>query len=502
MTETLDSEENNWEPRVAEVPFSWVNVDFEDAFEPISVNKSKVPAKAYLPVGTLPIVDQGQTFIGGYTNDLSLAIDPGDGVIVFGDHTRTFKRIDFPFAAGADGIKVLRPILAEARYAYYACLSLQFPNKGYSRHYSYLKKCKFPIAPLPERERIVSKIEELFSEIEEGMRALQKVQKLMKRYRQSMLKDAVTGELTREWREKHKGKLESGEALFARILKARREAWETSELEKMKAKGQKPTNNNWKTKYKEPIPPDTTDLPELPAGWVWASLDQLTILITSGSRGWKEHYSESGAMFIRAQNLKHDALNLDDIAFVNLENVTEGLRTRVTVHDLLVTITGANVTKSALVKQELPEAYVSQHVALVRPALAQSSGFLFHWIVSAANGRHQLLDAAYGAGKPGLSLEDLKQVTVALPCLEEQRRICDAVDVETERLAHLTSEVGSIKPDVLRQTLLRSAFSGQLVRQNPTDEPASILLERIASGHNGQKSKARPNTTRRKKVIA
>lgn len=133
----------------------------------------------------------------------------------------------------------------------------------------------FPIAPAAEQRRIVSKIDELFSSIEEGERALERVQKLVERYRQSVLKAAVTGELTREWRYKHKSQLESGEALLARILKARREAWEKSELDKMKAKRQKPVNDNWKSKYKEPVPPDTYDLPELPKEWVWASVDQL-----------------------------------------------------------------------------------------------------------------------------------------------------------------------------------------------------------------------------------
>ena len=76
------------------------------------------------------------------------------------------------------------------------------------------------------------------------------MQKLVERYRQSVLKAAVTGELTRDWREKNKGKLESGEALLARILKARREAWEKAELDKMKAKGITPANDKWKQKYR------------------------------------------------------------------------------------------------------------------------------------------------------------------------------------------------------------------------------------------------------------
>lgn len=113
------------EPKAQVVPNTWLLADFAQAFEPVSVNQKKVPAKTYKAEGRLPVVDQGQSFIGGYTDDESLAIDPGEGLIVFGDHTRVFKRVSFRFAAGADGIKVLRPRLSNSRYAHYACMSLQ-----------------------------------------------------------------------------------------------------------------------------------------------------------------------------------------------------------------------------------------------------------------------------------------------------------------------------------------------------------------------------------------
>jgi type I restriction enzyme S subunit len=127
-------------------------------------------------------------------------------------------------------------------------------------------------------------------------------------------------------------------------------------------------------------------------------------LVTSGSRGWAKYYADSGSLFIRAQNINSDVLRLHDASFVRLPNKAEGLRTRVQKDDILVTITGANITKSALVECDLDDAYASQHVALVRLTDHRLARFLFHWIVSVAHGRKQLLESAYGQGKPGLNL--------------------------------------------------------------------------------------------------
>lgn len=121
-------------------------------------------------------------------------------------------------------------------------------NSGQER----IGKIRVPVASSGEMKRSVSRIEELFSNIEEGERALERVQKLVERHRQSVLKAAVTGELTREWRERHKGPLESGEALLQRILKARREAWEMAELAKLEAKRQGAVGNGWQQRYQEP----------------------------------------------------------------------------------------------------------------------------------------------------------------------------------------------------------------------------------------------------------
>ena len=134
-----------------------------------------------------------------------------------------------------------------------------------------------PVPPAPEQTRLASKLDELFSQIKKGEENLKRVHALVKQYRQSVLKAAVTGELTRDWREAHGDGGESGEELLKHILEARRAAWEAAELGKMQSKGKPPKDHQWKQKYKEPEPPDTTDLPDLPEGWVETTVDQLII---------------------------------------------------------------------------------------------------------------------------------------------------------------------------------------------------------------------------------
>ncbi len=117
----------------------------------------------------------------------------------------------------------------------------------------------------PSSSASADKIDELFSELDAGVASLQRARALLKKYRQAVLKAAVTGELTRDWRERHKGEIqESGAELLQRILKARRAAWEATELRKLRAKGQRPNDDRWKQKYKEPQPPIPPPCPPFP----------------------------------------------------------------------------------------------------------------------------------------------------------------------------------------------------------------------------------------------
>jgi type I restriction enzyme S subunit len=160
-----------------------------------------------------------------------------------------------------------------------------------------------------------------------------------------------------------------------------------------------------------------------PKSWKSITFGQLCNIVTSGSRGWAEYYAESGPKFIRAQNIRFGKLRLDDLACVTPPKKSEGTRTQVSRGDLLVVITGAGVTNPALLDIELGEAYVSQHVALITPTDTNLSSWLLLCLMAPMGGRAELVKRAYGAGKPGLNLDNIRSLPIPLPPLEEQRRI-------------------------------------------------------------------------------
>lgn len=155
--------------------------------------EKKTKQKDYLPKGQLPIIDQGQQLIGGYSDNPDLQLSCNLPVIVFGDHTRAVKYVDFPFGAGADGIKVLEPADGiYPKFLYYATqyLVLRLEDRGYARHYQYIEKKELDIPSIPEQKRIVARIEQLFSELDNGVETLLKTKQQLAVYRQAVLKEA------------------------------------------------------------------------------------------------------------------------------------------------------------------------------------------------------------------------------------------------------------------------------------------------------------------------
>ncbi|MCI0351454.1 MAG: restriction endonuclease subunit S [Acidobacteriales bacterium] len=359
---------------------------------------------------------------------------------------------------------------------------IAIPNVNASK----LKQIELPLPPLAEQKRIVAKVEELLARVNAARDRLARVPAILKRFRQAVLAAACSGRLTAAWRLGN-GNSNGARSLLQEILRDR--------PKRVVAQGV--------SKADIPREPNEAHVIDAPEQWAITSLDQLSCLVTSGSRGWAKYYSESGPMFIRAQDINTDKLGLDDVARVQPPDGAEGRRTRVQAFDLLVTITGANVTKSAMVPCDISEAYVSQHVALVRPVDTATATFLFLWIVSPEHGRAKLLADAYGAGKPGLNLDNIKEVRVALPPLAEQREIVRRVealfrlaDAIERRVAGATA-----RADKLTQAILAKALRGQLVateaelarRESRPYEPASALLARIRNNSaDVQRSSVRP----------
>jgi len=136
---------------------NWKKLPFDEVIEDVSGGSKKIPQSSYLKSGCVPIVDQGKLLIAGFTDDPDSVCKSAPPVIVFGDHTMCFKYVDFPFAMGADGIKVLRPkIEADAKYLFYYLRHLKLPDTGYDRHFKYLKRSQIALPPLVEQRRIAA----------------------------------------------------------------------------------------------------------------------------------------------------------------------------------------------------------------------------------------------------------------------------------------------------------------------------------------------------------
>ena len=197
-----------------------------------------------------------------------------------------------------------------------------------------------------------------------------------------------------------------------------------------------------------------------PAQWALYTYRSLTSLVTSGSRGWKDYYADSGAIFIRTQNIKTDRLVLDDVAYVNLPKSAEGMRSQVLQDDILITITGANVTKAARVEYQIPEAYISQHIALTRPRWPAISRWLHLCFISHGSARGTLEQLAYGA-KPGLNLNNIRDLELPIPPLAEQHRIVAKVDEMMALCDRLKANLAESRglEEQLAATLIESALA-------------------------------------------
>jgi len=344
---------------------------------------------------------------------------------------------------------------------------------------------RLPRPPLAEQSRIVDKIDELFSSIEAGERAIARARTALTRYRKAVLKAAVTGDLTADWR-KENPPTETAEALLKRILKARYAAWEKAELEKLDAKGKaRPeTEKQWEKfrgKYKEPVGSNAATLSELPKNWLGVTVDQISEFITSGSRGWAKYYSEEGPLFVRVGNFNRSSIELD---FKKLQCVSppagaEGARTKLQLNDLLVSIT-ADVGMVAIFRGQYEDAYINQHVALVRTPSIVNEEWLA-WAIVNPTKQQEILGTGRGATKDGLTLSDLRELRIPFPPANEQIEIVNRVEQALSKAdaVEATLNAQSRQAKALKQAVLKTAFEGRLVPQNPKDEPASELLKRI-----------------------
>ena len=348
---------------------------------------------------------------------------------------------------------------------------------------AFLESLRVPVAPTAEQGRIADALDELLSDLDAGVAALERVRDKLKLYRAAVLKAAVEGALTAEWRKQHL-QTEPASELLNRILAERRRRWEGEQLRKFMEKGREPPKD-WKAKYKEPTAPTTANLPALPNGWRWVSFDQLTILITKGtSPGWQGfRYQESGIRFVRSQNVRWGKLDISELEFLPPEFNELHSGSVIRAGDVLLNLVGASVGRSAIASKEIDGANLNQAVAIIRLALPN---ILNQWVVTyviSYQGQRHIHGAKADVARANFNLDDIRPMPIPLPPLAEQESIVDAVEDQLSVIDHLKSDLDTklTNAQALRQSILRHAFSGKLVPHDPNDEPASELLKRIAA---------------------
>ena len=337
------------------------------------------------------------------------------------------------------------------------------------------------VPPTPEQHRIVAAIESYFSRLDEAVALLERVQRNLKRYRASVLKAAVEGRLvpTEAALARAEGRsYEPASVLLGRILEERRRRW--------KAEGGKGT-------YKEPVAPDTTDLPELPEGWCWATVEQIgdpsdQAVLTGpfGTTLSRSDFQSEGVPVLTIGCLTNGGLSLDKAVYLSEEKAAALSRYSLREGDVLFSRM-ATVGRAGVVETSLEGALFNYHIMRLRlEDKIMLPLFFLAYVRGSAVVNDYVKAVNHGATRDGINTEQLLRLPVPIPPLAEQHRAV----AEIERLASVTDETirttqaGLRRAARLRQSILKWAFEGRLADQDPTDEPASVLLERIRAERN------------------
>ena len=335
------------------------------------------------------------------------------------------------------------------------------------------------LPPLPEQHRIVEKIEELFSELDNGVAYLKKALEQLKTYRQAVLKWAFEGKLTEKWRNTHQDSLEDADTLLEQI-KAERKRHYQQQLEDWK-QALKEWENNGKetkkpTKPQQPkdLPPLTkeelSNLPSLPNGWVYVKAEEISHFITKGTTPSKDQlFDDSGDIpFLKVYNLTDNG-KLDfsiKPTFVSLET-HEGFlnRSKVLSGDVLMNIVGPPLGKVSLVSDKFKEWNINQAIVRYRVFDILLNKYLMYYLLSQVTIDRLSKRAKATAGQFNLTLEICRDAEIPMCLLQEQTQIVQEIEsrlsVCDQLEATLTENLD--KAEALRQSILKRAFEGKLV---------------------------------------
>ena len=386
------------------------------------------------------------------------------------------------------------------RYLLYALNQVNY--RGYANGTTRLKltqaamrQLPINLAPLAEQHRIVAKIEELFSELDQGVASLKTAREQLKVYRQSLLKNAFEGKLTAAWRAAHRDQLETAAALQQRIAHER-QARHQQQLADWQTAGQAGP----KPKQPKPLPPLTpeelAELPELPAGWGWvrpeeiASQERYSIGIGPfGSCLKVSDYRESGVPLIFVKNITRFNFSTD-LKYIDQEKFKELSAHSVQALDLLITKMGDPPGDCEIYPEGSPTAVLTADCLKFRLWDKFANRLLYKHCINSNFVKRQLGLITRGVAQKKISVERFKTIALPLMSVEEQKVLVEELESKLSEADQLDETLATAlqQADALRQSILKKAFHGQLEKQDKNEEPATALLERIrAEKSNGMK---------------
>lgn len=405
------------------LPENWCWLKLVESFDNHTDSKKKIKQKDYLVKGKLAVVDQGQELIGGYTNDVEKSYSGALPIVIFGDHTRCIKFVDFPFAQGADGVKVLRPkpfYLPKAFY--YALQSVNIPNLGYRRHFPLFNKFSIPLPPFAEQQRIVDRIESLFAKLDEAKEKAQAVVDSFETRKAAILHKAFTGELTAKWREEHGVRMDS---------------------------------------------------------WEKKSVGELCISLKYGTA--KKSDASGNVVVLRMGNLQQGEIDWSDLAYSKDPDDIE--KYKLYPGDVLFnrTNSAALVGKTAIYRGEHPAIYAGYLIKLDYDHDKIIGDYLNYALNTLDAKKYCNSVKTDGVNQSNINAKKIGAYSFNVPSIPEQEKIISVIQklLSKEQQAKEAAEAVLDQIDLMKKSILACAFRGELGTNDPSEESAVELLKEI-----------------------
>ncbi len=406
------------------LPLNWCECKFEDVLDYEQPTRYIVSNTDYQEQG-IAVLTAGKSFILGYTDEKDGIFDASkETVIIFDDFTTASKLVDFPFKVKSSAMKILHAKKdININFLYYLMQTIHYESDTHKRYWiSEYAKQTLNLPPLAEQERIVAKIEALFQGIDEGVERLKSAQAQIKQYRQSVLKSAFEGKLykTTDWKE---------------------------------------------TTFKDLLASDKYSMKRGPFG---SSLK-------------KEYFTNHGIRVFEQYNPINDDPYWKRY-YITKEKYEELKAFEAKAGDLLISCSGVTLGRIVELPKDVETGIINQ--ALLKLTLNNKkviNSYFIHLFRSPMFQQKIFSQARGAAIQNMLSVSEIKKIPLYLPTLPEQQRIVEEIEKRFAVADELEKAVnaGLEKADKLKQSILKKAFEGKLAPQNPNDEPASVLLDRI-----------------------